>query len=1111
MHDETGESSTGTEPEGAAATSVGGSPKIECENTSSPNAPAPSPGNTSTPPQGTVTTKRRHRRIAIAVFIVHHPFLMLAMSFGVAAVMSFVPMAMGLNPFSSSTQGTFYARNEEISRKYDAYQEAVLIKDYDECEDRFKHPQRSVGKFFLQILYEAKKGDNVYTRETLEQVQLFEERFLARDEYLDWCQLANGTCSPHISIVPDFYIEGTTELVDDIDARLRVIGDDENMSGGNDFFFDRDFDVDTNRKSTVSRSQYKFGAPLPGFECPDVDFDEQEDKYESFAKDAIDWIVGYDDAPNVDLTYLGSVVTEIEIRKIVNRDIMMVIGSVSMVAIILIIGTGSVFLAILGLVHIFLSFPSALFIYRLVFQYKLYPALNIVALFIIFGIGADDVFIFTDAWKQSYHQPIEICSTAEDRLSWSYRRASKAMLVTTLTTFGAFVATAFSPIPTVSTFGVYSAIVILMNYTLVITWYPAILVLWHRWGFDRLNWKCKRTPPPRTHSKAEFTLKQHEAHQGDIVNIDDYRAIERFYYTRFSPWIQRWRYVIIVFFVTLLVISVVFTMQLGPPEQQPVGISRETNLGQAYYLFSRVFRTSSETDLIKVAWLFGIDSPFIDRGGIDPNDNHDFGKPEYASNWDISHPHAQQWILDACRAVGAQAHLVREGETSCFMEGFNTYLNKTGESIPLAQANFITRFLEYLRSEDGLRYRGEVDYICLNVTNCNKLRWASVTFNTTIALDAGLSVREDAFNEWEDLVDEWTNKARNEYDVPDEAIYVYQTTETWVWMRTGQVIIRVVVQTVAVSLALSFVIMTTATHNIVSAFWATTSIIGVVFSSLLFSVIRGWDLGPFESIAVTILVGISVDFSLHLMNSYNECRFKNRYSKVRHALTEMGISVLGAGLTSIASTFFLFFTYLSFFQIFGQFLFAAIALSLLWSNFYLTAVLLIAGPRGKFGNLVFLYKKFRAKLRKEKEDSDDHDESTTTDSPPPEVQMAWIEPSEGNLHFVKEKSPSVISYDIPNGGNEGTHQFDDHAVCEVENVQGMKNVHRLIHLTPSQSITHATHGDTRSRNHGFLSPLQGPDVWNVVQDVIRSPTGPYPPCHQRGREMDWIHCCFFPT
>ena len=65
-------------------------------------------------------------------------------------------------------------------------------------------------------------------------------------------------------------------------------------------------------------------------------------------------------------------------------------------------------------------------------------------IYIVLGIAADDIFVFFDAWKQSEHVDPEILDTKEKRLAYSWRRAVKAMAVTSSTTAVAFFANAFS-------------------------------------------------------------------------------------------------------------------------------------------------------------------------------------------------------------------------------------------------------------------------------------------------------------------------------------------------------------------------------------------------------------------------------------------------------------------------------------------------------------------------------------------------------------------------------------------------------------------------------------------------------------------------------------------
>ena len=74
-----------------------------------------------------------------------------------------------------------------------------------------------------------------------------------------------------------------------------------------------------------------------------------------------------------------------------------------------------------------------------------------------------------------------VCVNLEIRMNWVYSRASWAMFITSATTCVAFICTALSPLPGVQSFGIFSAFVIAADYILVITWFPACVILYHNY------------------------------------------------------------------------------------------------------------------------------------------------------------------------------------------------------------------------------------------------------------------------------------------------------------------------------------------------------------------------------------------------------------------------------------------------------------------------------------------------------------------------------------------------------------------------------------------------------------------------------------------------------
>ena len=165
---------------------------------------------------------------------------------------------------------------------------------------------------------------------------------------------------------------------------------------------------------------------------------------------------------------------------------------------------GSLFIASAAMFEIFCAFFGGNLIYRYLWPtpdgigyesyFTLFQALSV---FIILGIGADDCFVFTDVWndtkKQKGHGGFGADSGANSmqstyyidaqRLSHAYRHAGKAMLVTSLTTIFSFLSNLQSEFPLIAAFGTYAALLVMVNYAIVVTYFPCVILCYHSiWG-----------------------------------------------------------------------------------------------------------------------------------------------------------------------------------------------------------------------------------------------------------------------------------------------------------------------------------------------------------------------------------------------------------------------------------------------------------------------------------------------------------------------------------------------------------------------------------------------------------------------------------------------------
>ena len=140
--------------------------------------------------------------------------------------------------------------------------------------------------------------------------------------------------------------------------------------------------------------------------------------------------------------------------------------------------TGSYWIASCSIFQIMMAFGWGFVFYCVIAWRTFFPFLNLIALFLVLGVGADDVFVFVDAWKQSFVMLPENCPL-DSRLSWVLNRAGTAMLVTTVTTASSFFANMIAPISALKAFGLFTGMVIVADFCLMFVFIPATVVVHH--------------------------------------------------------------------------------------------------------------------------------------------------------------------------------------------------------------------------------------------------------------------------------------------------------------------------------------------------------------------------------------------------------------------------------------------------------------------------------------------------------------------------------------------------------------------------------------------------------------------------------------------------------
>ena len=141
---------------------------------------------------------------------------------------------------------------------------------------------------------------------------------------------------------------------------------------------------------------FSFGLPLNGYSSSLDDTDEQESDIGSWCYDELhemfeDFKQDHED--EFDFYWRCSDMSSYYTQDVLISDGTFMIFTFLSVYILMIINTGSVWLASCGMFMIFLNFLPAILLYRYISSLQYFGTLCVMAMFIILAIGADDIFV----------------------------------------------------------------------------------------------------------------------------------------------------------------------------------------------------------------------------------------------------------------------------------------------------------------------------------------------------------------------------------------------------------------------------------------------------------------------------------------------------------------------------------------------------------------------------------------------------------------------------------------------------------------------------------------------------------------------------------------------
>ncbi|KAJ7373388.1 hypothetical protein OS493_012981 [Desmophyllum pertusum] len=332
-------------------------------------------------------------------------------------------------------------------------------------------------------------------------------------------------------------------------------------------------------------------------------------------------------------------------------------------------------------------FFGANLIYRVILDCRYIGIFHVLSVFIILGIGADDVFVFIDTWKASESKTFRDMAA---RMSFVYRRAASAMFTTSFTTMVAFVTSVFSPLLGVSTFGIFSALLVFVNYCSVIIFFPTVIIT-YEYYWKNYRWHCfgdlKAWQAITSRREDIIQGEVPEEQQQEEMFVEPSKRVSKFLENSFFENFiahKRMRWIILGVFLVFLSVSIGFAIQLTPDEE-PVDVwGPGTNWYNIKRLRRSAFRPSQEDNVVEVNIIWGLKNQ--DRSSCHFTDFKCKGRTVFDTSFDLNPAECQVALLDFCKELKnlpeqqikdlriRRNAVTGEPEIQCFMERLNDYL-----------------------------------------------------------------------------------------------------------------------------------------------------------------------------------------------------------------------------------------------------------------------------------------------------------------------------------------------------------------------------------------------------------------------------------------------------
>ena len=332
-----------------------------------------------------------------------------------------------------------------------------------------------------------------------------------------------------------------------------------------------------------------------------------------------------------------------------------------------------------------------------------------------------------------------------------------------------------------------------------------------------------------------------------------------------------------------------------------------------------------------------------DTRGLDPTSEDECWRTgSCVSFWDTtfdpSSEAAQLHLLETCDLLLSDPARVRSFPSlECPLYAWRDYLVNRGETFPASRAAVARHLRDWVHQLSW----PENEHVQYDYAR-GRLAWLRIRAYSTMNSRMGPVTLSRHYDEWEAFM-----AARNE-GAPPGVADGFQLADKYMEMDTLLNLVSTGLTSTLLSCVLALVVLLLFTGDLVVALLAFACVGLTVCTVLGLMVMRDEPMRIVESVVLAILVGMAVDYVVHLGVAFVEADVAlGPHGRTAEALGRMGQPILSGAGTTIITAASLFLPRMITFNTFGRFIVTIVGVSCVQAMVYFPMLLMHFGPRSR--------------------------------------------------------------------------------------------------------------------------------------------------------------------